>query len=136
MVKQIVKDTFFLGQKSEETTVDDIQVAIDLADTLNANRSGCVGMAANMIGYKKRTIIVSVGLMDIIMHNPVIIKKSGEYETEEGCLSLTGMRKTKRYKDIEVKYQNKIFEEQVQSFSGYVAQIIQHEIDHINGIVI
>ena len=136
MVKQIVKDTFFLGQRSEETTADDTQVAIDLADTLNANRSGCVGMAANMIGYMKRTIIVSVGIMDIIMHNPVIVKKSGEYETEEGCLSLTGTRKTKRFKDIEVKYRNMKFEELTQSFSGYVAQIIQHEIDHINGIVI
>ena len=103
MIKPIVKDVLFLKQKSTESTIKDKQVADDLKDTLAANRSICVGMAANMIGYRKRTIIISMGILDIIMHNPVIVSKSGEYETEEGCLSLTGTRKTKRYKDTEVK---------------------------------
>ena len=106
MIKPIVRDIFFLGQKSEESTIDDIQVAKDLQDTLVAHREGCVGMAANMIGYKKRTIIVSMGIIDLVMNNPVLISKSGEYEAEEGCLSLDGTRKTTRYKDIEVEYED------------------------------
>ena len=136
MIKPIVKDMFFLGQKSEPSTETDKQVAIDLKDTLAAHRVECVGMAANMIGYKKQTIIVSLGIADLIMHNPVIIGKSGEYETEEGCLSLTGTRKTTRYKEIEVKYQDINFKEQTQKFSGFPAQIIQHEVDHLEGIII
>ena len=136
MIKPIVKDIIFLGQKSEISTKDDMQVVQDLKDTLSAHRDGCVGMAANMIGYRKRTIIVSLGIVDLIMINPVIISKNGEYETEEGCLSLQGKRKTKRYKDIEVKFMDAGFNEQKQKFSGYVAQIIQHECDHLEGIII
>lgn len=136
MIKPIVKDIIFLGQKSEISTKDDMQVVQDLKDTLSAHRDGCVGMAANMIGYRKRMIIVSLGIVDLIMINPVIISKNGEYETEEGCLSLQGKRKTKRYKDIEVKFMDTNFIEQKQKFSGYIAQIIQHECDHLDGIII
>ena len=136
MIKPIVKDIIFLGQKSELSTKDDMQVVQDLKDTLSAHRDGCVGMAANMIGYRKRTIIVSLGIVDLVMINPVIISKNGEYETEEGCLSLQGKRKTKRYKDIEVKFMDTGFNVQRQKFSGYVAQIIQHECDHLEGIII
>jgi peptide deformylase len=136
MVKPIVRDMFFLGQKSEAATAADAQVAIDLKDTLEAHRAGCVGMAANMIGYKKRTIIVSMGMVDIVMNNPVIISKAGEYETEEGCLSLEGTRKTTRYKDIEVEYEDTSFKKQKQKFTGFPAQIVQHEIDHLEGIII
>ena len=136
MVKPIVRDMFFLGQKSEAATAADAQVAIDLKDTLEAHRAGCVGMAANMIGYKKRTIIVSMGMVDIVMNNPVIISKAGEYETEEGCLSLEGTRKTTRYKDIEVEDEDTSFKKQKQKFTGFPAQIVQHEIDHLEGIII
>lgn len=136
MVKPIVRDMFFLGQKSEAATAADAQVAIDLKDTLEAHRAGCVGMAANMIGYKKRTIIVSMGMVDIVMNNPVIISKAGEYETEEGCLSLEGTRKTTRYKDIEVEYEDTSFKKQKQKFTGFPAQIVQHEMDHLEGIII
>ena len=136
MIKPIVKDIIFLGQKSEISTKDDMQVVQDLKDTLSAHRDGCVGMAANMIGYRKRMIIVSLGIVDLIMINPVIISKNGEYETEEGCLSLQGKRKTKRYKNIEVKFMDAGFNEQKQKFSGYIAQIIQHECDHLDGIII
>lgn len=136
MVKPIIKDVMFLGQKSEPATVDDGQIITDLQDTLKAHRDGCVGMAANMIGYKKRIIIVSLGLADLIMQNPVIKAKSRKYETEEGCLSLTGKRRAVRYKDIEVEYMDISFKKQRQKFSGYVAQIIQHEMDHLEGIVI
>ncbi len=136
MVKPIVREMFFLGQKSEAATAADAQVAIDLKDTLEAHRAGCVGMAANMIGYKKRTIIVSMGMVDIVMNNPVIISKAGEYETEEGCLSLEGTRKTTRYKDIEVEYEDTSFKKQKQKFTGFPAQIVQHEMDHLEGIII
>ena len=136
MIKLIVKDIIFLGKKSEISTKDDMQVVQDLKDTLSAHRDGCVGMAANMIGYRKRMIIVSLGIVDLVMINPVIISKNGEYETEEGCLSLQEKRKTKRYKDIEVKFMDTGFNEQKQKFSGYVAQIIQHECDHLEGIII
>ena len=136
MVKDIVKDVMFLGLKSELTTKEDTQIEPDLRDTLAAHRNECVGMAANMIGYRKRTIIVSVGLGDLVMHNPVIVSKSGEYETEEGCLSLVGTRKTKRYKEIEVTYQDMDFQERRQKFNGFIAQIVQHEVDHLDGIII
>lgn len=136
MVKSIVKDVMFLGQKSEPATKDDLHVARDLKDTLAAHRDGCVGMAANMIGYKKRMIIVSLGIVDLVMLNPVITKKSGPYETEEGCLSLTGVRKTTRYQKITVKYQDTSMKPRVQEFSGWAAQIIQHECDHLEGIII
>ena len=136
MVKPIVRDTFFLNQKSEKATKADLPVAQDLGDTLRANRERCVGMAANMIGYRKRIIIVATGFADIIMINPVIIEKSEGYETEEGCLSLPGVRKTIRYNKITVKYLDKAFKEHIQTFSGYIAQIIQHEYDHLEGILI
>jgi len=134
--KPIVTDVIFLRQKADITTENDTNVIRDLEDTLAANRERCVGMAANMIGYKKRTIIVSMGFMNLIMNNPVILSKSGEYETEEGCLSLIGTRKTKRYKEIEVEYQDKNFKQQKQKFSGFPAQIVQHEMDHLEGIII
>ena len=136
MIKPIVRDIFFLGQKSEESTKEDIQVAKDLQDTLAAHRAGCVGMAANMIGYKKRTIIVSMGFMDLIMNNPVILSKTDSYEAEEGCLSLLGTRKTTRYKEIEVEYEDINFMKQIQKFTGFTAQIVQHEMDHLEGIII
>ena len=136
MEKQIVRDTFFLNQKSEEATKADLPVAQDLEDTLRANRERCVGMAANMIGYRKRIIIVATGFADIVMINPVITAKSEPYETEEGCLSLPGTRKTTRYKNITVSYLDKKFAMHTQDFSGNIAQIIQHECDHLAGILI
>lgn len=136
MVKQIMRDVFFLNQKSEQATEADKQVIEDLLDTLKANEDGCVGMAANMIGVKKRIIVVSMGFANIPMINPVIVKKTGPYETEEGCLSLIGVRKTTRYKDIEVEYLDAGFKKKRQKYSGWIAQIIQHEVDHCNGIVI
>ena len=136
MIKPIVRDAFFLNQKSEKATRVDLPIAQDLEDTLKANRQGCVGMAANMIGYRKNIIIVATGLADRIMINPVITAKSEPYETEEGCLSLPGTRKTIRYNRITVKYEDKKFAEHTQNFSGYIAQIIQHECDHLAGILI
>ena len=136
MIKPIVRDTFFLSQKSEEATKADLPVAVDLEDTLRANRERCVGLAANMIGYRKKIIIVAAGPASIVMINPVITDSSGPYETEEGCLSLSGVRKTTRYDKITVRYLDKSFAEHTQVFSGYVAQIIQHEIDHFSGKLI
>lgn len=136
MIRSVMKDVIFLNQKSEPATEADKQVVQDLLDTLKANEAGCVGMAANMIGVRKRVITVSMGVANIAMINPVIVKKSGAYETEEGCLSLTGVRKTTRYKDIEVEFQDINFNKQCQKFSGWIAQIIQHEVDHCDGIVI
>ena len=109
MVKPIMKDVFFLGQKSEPATKADLHVGKDLQDTLQANRAGCVGMAANMIGVKKRVIIVNMGFVDIVMFNPVLLSKDTPYETEEGCLSLTGVRKTTRYENIEVCFLSSTF---------------------------
>ncbi len=136
MVRTVVRDILFLGQKSEPAAPGDAEVMDDLLDTLKANEEHCVGMAANMIGIKKRIIVYSVGITGVPMVNPVIIKKSKPYETEEGCLSLTGVRKTTRYEIIEVEYLDRNFKKQKQTFSGWIAQIIQHEIDHCNGIVI
>ena len=136
MVRSIVKDALFLGQKSELSTSDDTVVIDDLLDTLKANAEHCVGLAANMIGTKKRIIVYSVGMIGVPMINPVIIKKAKPYETEEGCLSLIGVRKTTRYETIEVDYLNRSFKKQRQTFTGWTAQIIQHEIDHCDGIVI
>ena len=126
----------FLSQPSAEATPADRQVITDLVDTLNAHLDGCVGMAANMIGVHKRIIVVRVGLISMPMVNPVIVSKSSEYETEEGCLSLLGVRKCKRYRDIEVSYQDASFLPRRQKYSGWIAQIIQHEIDHCNGVII
>ncbi|WP_079423223.1 peptide deformylase [Clostridium oryzae] len=136
MVRKIVKDILFLGQKSVLATQADAAVIDDLLDTLKANEADCVGMAANMIGINKRIIVYSVCGIGIPMINPVIIKKSKPYETQEGCLSLTGVRKTIRYEIIEVEYMDRNFAKQKQTFSGWTAQIIQHEIDHCEGIVI
>lgn len=136
MEKKIVKDVLFLAQKSEPATSKDIQVGIDLQDTLKANRARCVGLAANMIGVKKNIIIVNMGLVDLVMFNPVILKKDTPYDTEEGCLSLEGVRKTKRYKNIVVEYRDRQWKKQKVSLSGWTAQICQHEIDHCNGILI
>ena len=131
-----MKDPLFLGVKSVPATQDDLQVAQDLMDTLAAHREGCVGMAANMIGVRKRIIIFDNDGTDMIMFNPVILKAEGQYETEEGCLSLSGTRKTKRFQKIKVQYQNAAFQTRIKTFSGWTAQIIQHEIDHCEGILI
>ena len=136
MVRTVVRDTFFLSQTSEPAGRDDDEVVRDLLDTLQANRERCVGMAANMIGIKKRIFVVSAGEADLAMLNPVIIKKSMPYHTEEGCLSLEGSRKTRRYETIEVEYRDRDFKRCKQRFKGWTAQIIQHEIDHCDGIVI
>lgn len=136
MVRQIVKDIFFLGQKSEPASRADAAVMTDLLDTLQANAEHCVGMAANMIGVKKRIIVVNMGFVNTIMVNPVITKKSQPYETEEGCLSLAGVRKTTRYEEIEVEFLDRNFKKQRQKYSGWTAQIIQHEVDHCDGILI
>ncbi len=136
MVKKIVRDTIFLSRKSDIATTTDLQIAADLEDTLRANHERCVGMAANMIGHNKRIIIVATGFADIIMINPVITDKSEPYEAEEGCLSLPGTRKTTRYNSIKVKYQDKKFQKRTQVFTGQIAQIIQHECDHLEGILI
>ena len=136
MVKNIMRDPLFLSQKSEAATKEDLQIGRDLMDTLRANRERCVGMAANMIGVKKCIIAVNMGFMNMAMFNPKIVKRSGKYETEEGCLSLTGVRKCTRYQEIEVEYQDMNFKKQRQKYTGWTAQIIQHEIDHCQGIVI
>lgn len=136
MVKQIVRDVFFLSQKSEPATKADIPVGIDLQDTLKVNRERCVGMAGNMIGVKKNVIIVNMGLVDVVMFNPVITDKNTPYQTEEGCLSLDGVRPTIRYKNIEVEYMDMNWKKQKMKFSGWTAQICQHEIDHLSGRII
>lgn len=136
MVKPINRDIMILSAKSAKATIADVSVADDLLDTLKANAEHCVGMAANMIGISKCIIAIAVGPFFIAMLNPVITKKSGKYETEEGCLSLDGVRKTTRYKTIEVEFEDKNFKKQKQTFTDFTAQIIQHEIDHCNGILI
>ena len=136
MVKPIMKDVFFLGQKSELATKADLQIGKNLQDTLRANRAGCVGMAANMIGVKKRVIIVNMGFVDVVMFNPVLLSKDTPYEAEEGCLSLSDVRKTTRYENIEVEYYDMNWKKQRQKLSGWPAQICQHELDHLEGILI
>ena len=136
MVREIVRDVFFLAQKSEPATKADISVGHDLMDTLRANRERCVGMAANMIGVKKNIIIVNMGMMDVVMFNPVILKADTPYQTEEGCLSLDGVRPTMRFENIEVEYYDINWNKKCSKFSGWTAEIIQHEIDHCNGIII
>ena len=136
MIRPIVKDIFFLGQKSEKATKQDLSVGQDLQDTLRANQDRCIGMAANMIGIRKRVIIVRMGFLNMVMYNPVILRKDTPYEIEEGCLSLSGTRKTKRYQNIEVEYLDQSWVKQQQKFSGIIAQAIQHEIDHLEGIII
>ncbi|WP_167959173.1 peptide deformylase [Anaerosporobacter faecicola] len=136
MIRPIMRDVVFLKQRSELATEVDKPIVQDLLDTLKANEAGCVGMAANMIGVKKRIIAVNMGFMNVAMINPVIIKKSQPYETEEGCLSLTGVRQTKRYQQIEVEYLDGNYKKLRQTYSGWIAQIIQHEVDHCDGIII
>ena len=136
MVRQIVRDVFFLAQKSAPATKEDLQIGHDLMDTLRANRDRCVGMAANMIGVKKNIIIVNMGMMDVVMFNPVILKKELPYETEEGCLSLDGVRPTVRYQNIEVEYYDFAWKKQRMKLKGWTAQICQHEMDHLAGRVI
>ena len=136
MIRPILHDPLFLAQKSAVATEADRQVITDLLDTLHASLDRCVGMAANMVGERKRIIVFCNGPMQMVMVNPEMIAKSGEYEAEEGCLSLTGLRKTKRYRKITVKYQDQTFRQLTGTFEGFTAQIIQHEIDHCNGILI
>lgn len=136
MIRPIVKDPIFLAQKSAAATVEDLGVAQDLLDTLEAHKEGCVGMAANMIGIAKRIIAFDCDGTYMVMFNPEIVKSSGKYETEEGCLSLAGRRKTQRFQSIKVQYQNEQFAVRYKTFTGWTAQIIQHEIDHCNGILI
>ena len=136
MNKPIVRDILFLSQKSDPAAPADLSVGQDLQDTLKAQKDRCVGMAANMIGVKKRIIIVSLGFVNLVMYNPVILKKDTPYETEEGCLSLSGVRKTTRYQNIEVEYLDSSWKKHRQKYSGWTAQIIQHEMDHLSGIII
>lgn len=137
MVKAIVHDPIFLGRRSGEATKEDLQTAKDLLDTLVANRDGCVGMAANMIGVTKRIIVFDNEGTYMTMFNPEIVKRSGPYDAEEGCLSLLGgPRKCRRFQSIKVKWQNEEFQTRTKTFTGWTAQIIQHEIDHCNGILI
>ena len=136
MIQEICRDETFLAQKAEPATPDDLPVAQDLIDTLTAHKDGCVGMAANMIGVNKRIIIFDNEGDYQVMFNPVIVKQSGPYQTEEGCLSLTGRRTTKRWKRIKVQWQNEKFQTRLKTFTGWTAEIIQHEIDHCEGILI
>ncbi len=136
MIREIVHDPILLSRKSRAATPEDIPVAEDLADTLRANLDRCVGMAANMIGERKRIIAVAKGNMVAVMLNPQILSKFGEYETEEGCLSLEGTRKTKRWRSIRLSWQDIRMQEHVDTLEGFQAQIVQHEIDHCDGILI
>ncbi len=136
MIQKIMRDTAFLSQKAEPAIPADLPVAQDLLETLAAHKDGCVGMAANMIGVNKRIIVFDNEGSYIVMFNPEIVKKSEPYETEEGCLSLLGTRKTKRWRSIKVQYQNGSFQIRFKTFTGWTAQIIQHEIDHCEGIII
>lgn len=136
MIKKIIRDPMFLAQKSVDAIEADKQVITDLLDTLRANLDHCVGMAANMIGVSKNIIVVAAGSFQFAMINPVITKKTGAFQTEEGCLSLDGVRPCTRYKEIEVDYLDTNFKKQHGKYTGWTAQIIQHEVDHCNGIVI
>ena len=136
MVREIMKDEAFLALPSERATAEDMDTARDLLETLEAHKAGCVGMAANMIGVRRRIIVFDNKGSYMVMFNPEIVKKSGAYEAEEGCLSLTGTRKTKRYQTIKVQWQNEQFQTRIRTFTGWTAQIIQHEIDHCEGILI
>lgn len=136
MIREICKDPIFLSRRAEPAALEDLEVAGDLLDTLKAHKDGCVGMAANMIGVCKAIIAFENQGGYMVMFNPEILKKSQPYETEEGCLSLPGSRKTTRYQVIKVRWQNEKFQERIKTFSGFTAQIIQHEIDHCQGILI
>ena len=136
MIREICKDTDFLAKKAELATLEDLPIANDLLETLEYHRDGCVGMAANMIGVCKRIIAVEDGAHYLVMFNTQILKKSDPYTAEEGCLSLSGTRTAKRWRSIKVRWQNERFQERIKTFTGWTAQIIQHEIDHCDGILI
>ena len=136
MIREICRDETFLAQKAAPATADDLATAQDLLDTLTAHKDSCVGMAANMIGVCKRIIAFDNEGTYMVMFNPVIVRQSGPYETQEGCLSLTGVRKTKRFQAIKVQWQNEQFQTRLKTFTGWTAEIIQHEIDHCEGILI
>ena len=136
MIQPIVHDPLFLAQKSAPATPADAAVARDLLETLAAHADGCVGMAANMIGVAKRIIAVEAEDGYLVLFNPVILKKSGPYNTEEGCLSLQGQRRARRHRTIKVQWQDRAMQTHVKNFTGWTAQIIQHEVDHCNGILI
>lgn len=136
MVRDIMRDEDFLSQRAEAATEEDLAVAQDLLDTLAAHRDGCVGMAANMIGVNKRIIAFDREGAYMVMFNPEIVKKSGPYEAEEGCLSLSGTRRVRRWQSVKVQYQNEKFQLRFKTFTGWTAEIIQHEIDHCEGVLI
>ena len=136
MICEICKDEFFLRLPSKEATAEDMDIAQNLLDTLEAHRDGCVGMAANMIGVSKRIIAFDCEGKYMVMFNPVILKKEGPYQAEEGCLSLAGSRKTERFQSVKVQWQNEKFQTRVKTFTGWTAQIIQHEMHHCSGVVI
>ena len=136
MIREICRDETFLSQKAAPATADDLATAQDLLDTLTAHKDGCVGMAANMIGVNKRIIAFDNAGTYMVMFNPVIVRQSGPYETQEGCLSLSGVRKTKRFQTVKVQWQNEQFQTRLKTFTGWTAEIIQHEIDHCEGILI
>ena len=136
MIREICRDETFLSQKAAPATADDLATAQDLLDTLTAHKDGCVGMAANMIGVNKRIIAFDNAGTYMVMFNPVIVRQAGPYEAEEGCLSLAGVRKTKRFQTIKVQWQNEKFQTRLKTFTGWTAEIIQHEIDHCEGILI
>ena len=136
MIREICRDETFLAQKAAPATADELATAQDLLDTLTAHKDGCVGMAANMIGVCKRIIAFDNEGTYMVMFNPVIVRQSGPYEAQEGCLSLTGVRKTKRFQTVKVQWQNEQFQTRLKTFTGWTAEIIQHEIDHCEGILI
>lgn len=136
MIREICRDEDFLAQRSDPATPDDLGTAQDLLDTLISHKDGCVGMAANMIGVKKRIIAFENDGEYMVMLNPVIVKRSGTFDAEEGCLSLSGVRKTKRFRSIKVQWQNEKFQTRLKTFTGWTAEIIQHEIDHCDGVII
>lgn len=136
MIREICRDETFLSQKAAPAAPDDLATAQDLLDTLAAHKDGCVGMAANMIGVCKRIIAFDNEGTYMVMFNPVIVRQSGPYEAQEGCLSLTGVRKTKRFQTIKVQWQNEKFQTRLKTFTGWTAEIIQHELDHCQGILI
>ena len=136
MIREICRDETFLAQKAAPATADDLATAQDLLDTLTAHRDGCVGMAANMIGVCKRIIAFDNEGTYMVMFNPVIVRQSGPYEAQEGCLSLSGVRKTKRFQTVKVQWQNEKFQTRLKTFTGWTAEIIQHELDHCQGILI
>ena len=136
MIKPIMKDILFLQQQSQEASQADLSIGKDLQDTLRAHQDACVGLAANMIGVQKRIIIVSLVFGHLVMYNPVLISKAKPYQTTESCLSLVGSRPTTRYEEIVVGYRNQDWQEVVMPFTGFTAQIIQHELDHLEGIII